>query len=68
MYLKDWRPICLLNVIYKIPSGCIVKKLMLSMDKLMSGNQIGETIGYVCDLRYNIERKNIPDLLNLIDF
>lgn len=75
-YLKNWRPICLLNVIYKIASGCIANRLKLYMDKLISRDQtgflkgrfIGENIRLVYDLMNYTERNNIPGLLMLIDF
>lgn len=73
---KNWRPICLLNVIYKIASGCIANRLKLYMGKLISRDQtgflkgrfIGENIRLVYDLMNYTERNNIPGLLMLIDF
>ena len=75
-YLKNWRPICLLNVVYKIASGCIAERLKTYMDKLISRDQtgflkgrfIGENIRLVYDLMNYTEQKHIPGLLMLIDF
>ncbi len=65
--IKKWRPICLLNVIYKIASGCIANRLKLYMDKLISRDQtgflkgrfIGENIRLVYDLMNYTEKKTI---------
>ena len=40
-YLKNWRPISLLNVLYKIASGCIAKRLKSCIHKLISSDQTG---------------------------
>ena len=53
-----WRLICLLNNVYKIPSGYIAERLKTCMDKLISraqtaslkGKLIGENIRLVYDL------------------
>lgn len=34
-FLKNWRPISLLNVIYKIASGCIAERIKKFLDKLI---------------------------------
>lgn len=57
-YLKNWRPISLLNVVYKLASGCIAERLKKVLDKLISSDQtgflkgrfIGENIRLVYDL------------------
>ena len=40
-FLKNWRPITLLNVIYKIASGCIAQRLKSVLPKLISSDQTG---------------------------
>lgn len=40
-YLKNWRPISLLNVVYKLASGCIAERLKKVLDKLISSDQKG---------------------------
>lgn len=75
-YLKNWRPISLLNVVYKLASGCIAERLKKVLDKLISSDQtgflkgrfIGENIRLVYDLMNYTEQNQIPGLLMLIDF
>ena len=76
MYLKNWRPISLLNVVYKIASGCIAKRIRTILYKIISSDQTGfmsgrstaDNIRLIYDiLQYsNIIRK--PGILLLIDF
>ena len=35
-YLKNWRPITLLNTVYKIASGSIANRIKQVLDKLIS--------------------------------
>ena len=75
-FLKNWRPISLLNVIYKIASGCIAERIKKILDKLISKDQtgfikgrfIGENIRIIYDVMNYTERNSIPGLLMLIDF
>lgn len=75
-FLKNWRPISLLNVIYKIASGCIAERIKKFLDKLISKDQtgfikgrfIGENIRIIYDVMNYTERNSIPGLLMLIDF
>ena len=75
-YLKNWRPITLLNTIYKIGSGCIANRLKIHLDKLINNDQtgfikgrfIGENIRLIYDIMQYTEENNIPGLLLLIDF
>ena len=74
--LKNWRPITLLNTIYKIASGSIASRIKTVLDKLIStdqtgfikGRYIGENTRLVYDLLQFTEENNIPGLLLLIDF
>lgn len=40
-FLKNWRPITLLNVVYKIASGCIAERIKSTLSKLISTDQTG---------------------------
>ena len=40
-FLKNWRPITLLNVIYKIASGCTAQRIKSVLPKLISSDQTG---------------------------
>lgn len=74
--LKNWRPITLLNVIYKIASGCIAERLKTVLSKLISNDQtgfisgryIGENTRLIYDIMNYTEETNIPGLLLIIDF
>ena len=75
-YLKNWRPITLLNVSYKIASACIANRLktvlpfLINNDQtgFLSGRYIGENIRTIYDLLSHTEKNNVPALLLLIDF
>ena len=75
-YLKNWRPITLLNVIYKIASGCIAERVKSVLDKLiskeqtgfMSGRYIGENTRLIYDILHITDELDIPGLLLIIDF
>lgn len=74
--LKNWRPITLLNVVYKIASGTIANRLKLHLDKLIhpdqtgfiAGRYIGENTRLIYDMMQYTEENDIPALLLLIDF
>ena len=75
-YLKNWRPITLLNTVYKIASGSIANRIKRVLNKLISTEQtvfiegrfIGENTRLMYDLLQFTEEQNIPGLLLLIDF
>ena len=75
-FLKNWRPISLLNTVYKIGSGVIAKRFKTVLDKLIdfdqtgfiSGRYIGENLRLIYDIMQFTEEKDIPGLLLLIDF
>ena len=75
-FLKNWRPISLLNVIYKLASGSIAERMKTVLDKLINKDQtgfikgrfIGENIRLVYDIMHFTEQNNIPGLIMLIDF
>ena len=66
----------LLNVVYKIASGCIAERLKTKLNKLINRDQtgfikgrfIGENIRLIYDLMHYTEYNQIPGLLMLIDF
>ena len=65
-YLKNWRPISLLNVVYKIGSGCIAGRIKKILHKIISSDQtgfmpgryIGENTRLVYDLMQYTEENN----------
>ena len=75
-FIKNWRPITLLNVFYKIISACISKRIKSTLDILidktqtgfLSGRYIGENTRLVYDIMAFTEDKQIPGMLMLIDF
>ncbi len=75
-FLKNWRPISLLNVDYKILSSAIANKIKPALSQLISedqkgyvkGRYIGECTRLVNDLLDETERRMIPGLLLLVDF
>ena len=76
-YLKNWRPISLLNVDKKkIGSSVIANRIKHFLDKLIGSSQkvflkgcyIGECIRLIFDLIERAEEENIPGILLLLDF
>jgi hypothetical protein len=75
-YLKNWRPISLLSVIYKLAATVIANRLKNVLCKIISESQsgfikgrfIGENTRFIYDLMHYTEHKQIPGLLMLIDF
>jgi len=75
-FLKNWRPITLLNTVYKIGSGSIANRLKQHINKLINNDQtgfikgrfIGENTRLIYDILKYTEENNIPGLLLLIDF
>ena len=75
-FLKNWRPISLLNTVYKIGSAAIANRFKSVLDKLInfdqtgfiSGRYIGENIRLIYDILQYTDEHEIPGLLLLIDF
>ena len=75
-FLKNLRPITLLNVLYKLASSSIANRIKSILNQLISKEQtgflkgrfIGENTRLVYDIMQYCEERNIPGLLMLIDF
>ena len=75
-YLKNWRPITLLNTVYKIGTGCIANRIKSLLPKLihfdqtgfLKGRFIGENTRLVYDIMQYTEEKQIAGMILLIDF
>jgi hypothetical protein len=75
-YLRNWRPITLLNVLYKLISGCLSNRIKPSLNSIISdtqsgfikGRYIGENTRFTYDLMSYTESNIIPGLLVLVDF
>ena len=75
-HIKNWRPITLLNVSYKIATGCIANRLKSILEKIispdqsgfMSGRFIGDNIRLVYDTLSEAKSSKKRGLLELIDF
>ena len=75
-FLRNWRPITLLNTVYKIASSCIAKRIKNVLNSLISpeqkgfmkGRYIGENLRTIYDILHWTNEKRIPGLLLLIDF
>ena len=74
--IKNWRPISLLNVSYKLASAAIANRLKNVLNSIIAKTQtgflqnrfIGECTRLIYDIMNNCENKNIDGLLMLIDF
>ena len=75
-YLKNWRPISLLNVVYKIGSACIANRLKTVLPTLIHedqtgfvpGRYIGDNIRLIYDMIHYLDTEDSPGLLVTIDF
>ena len=76
LLLKNWRPITLLNVDYKIATKCIAMRLEKVLPEVINRDQtgyvknrfIGENIRLISDVMEFYEEKNLPGMLLFIDF
>ena len=75
-FLSNWRPISLLNIVYKLASTCISERIkrvlhyLISEDEtgFMSGRYIGDNIRILYDILYYTEAQNIPGMFLRVDF
>ena len=75
-YLKNWRPISLLNIVYKLAPSVIAIRLKTTLDKLInqdqkgfiSGRFIGENVRLMYDILFATRNDNIPGTILSIDF
>ena len=75
-FLKNWRPITLLNTAYKLGAAAISKRIKAVLPNIINedqkgfvtGRYIGEVTRLVYDLMEHTEKHQIPGLLLLIDF
>ena len=72
---KNWRPISLLNVIYRLMSSVVANRLKLVLDKIIINNRkgfiseryIGENIQTLYDILFETKQQNIPGLMLSVD-
>ena len=75
-FIKNWRPLSMLSVIYKLASASIANRIKPLLNGLISQNQngfvpgryIGESTRLIYDIMHAAEKSKIPGLLMLIDF
>jgi hypothetical protein len=75
-YLKNWRPISLLNVDYKICASAFALRFKKVLTYLISDTQmgfmkgrfIGECTRLINDIIEKCDENNIPGVLILLDF
>ncbi len=76
LFLKNWRPISLLNTDYKLATKSIASRLKTVLPKLihndqtgfLKGRYIGENINRILSLMEMADERDIPALMILIDF
>ena len=76
IFLKNWRPLTLLDTVYKLASGAIANRIKLVLDDLINRDQTGfikgrslvENIRVIYDIMKFTEEQQIPGLILLIDF
>ena len=74
-FIKNWRPITLLNTVYKIASSCIANRIKRVLPQLigeqqtgfLKGRFIGDNLRLLYDTIVYCENKNIPGMLFMAD-
>ena len=74
--IKNWRPISLLNVVYKIGSACIANRLKVVLPSIISEDQsgfikdryLGDNVRIIYDLIEYLNKNKKPGLLLCLDF
>ena len=75
-FLKNWRPLTLLNSLYKLASGCIAESIKPHLDSIIHGHQkgfvagryIGEAVRTTYDLIHWAKVNHRTGILLLLDF
>ena len=75
-FLKNWRPLSLLNTDYKIATKCIACRLKKTIPSIINkdqtgylkGRYIGENIRVIYDIIAYIDENEVPGLLFFADF
>lgn len=75
-YMKNWRPITLLNVDYKIISGVIANRMKKYLSNIISdcqkgfvaGRYIGECTRLTSDIIFKMKKLKMEGIILLIDF
>ena len=75
-FLKNWRPLTLLNSLYKILSGCIANRIKPCLETIIHGDQkgfvsnryIGEAVRSTYDVIQWAKENNKTGVILLIDF
>lgn len=75
-FIKNWRPISLLNTAYKIASSCISNRLKTVLPSIISehqkgflkGRNISDNIRMLYDVLLYCDVEKIPGMLVLLDF
>ena len=75
-YLKNWRPISLLNTDYKILTKLLAHRLQIVIPNIVSSNQTGyiknryagENIRTIADIMRYTSLQNVPSILLQLDF
>ena len=75
-FLKNWRPISLLNVVYKLASSVIANRIKTVLDSLIHGYQnglisgrfIGENVKHIHDILFETKNQNLPGFILSVDF
>ena len=75
-FLKNWRPISLLNVVYKLASSVIANRIKTVLESLVHEDQkgfisekcIGENVRLIYDLLFETKFQDLPGLIISVDF
>ena len=75
-YLSNWRPITLLDTLYKIISGCVAERIKPVLNSLINpdqkgfvaGRYIGEVVRTTFDTIEYAKENNVSGLFLLIDY
>ena len=75
-FLSNWRPLTLLDTLYKLVSGCIAERIKPALNSLINcdqkgfvaGRYIGEVVRTTSDIMEYAKENNFAGLILLIDF